>query len=53
MSPRQGPRRRIVGVRIKPEAVAYIDRLALSEGVNRSEMVRRLLSEALTARGKV
>lgn len=42
--------RPIVGVRIKPEAIAYVDTLATTEGVNRSEMIRRLLAEALTAR---
>lgn len=50
MSPRTGPRRPIVGVRIKTEAVEMIDAMAEAEGVNRSEMIRLLLSEALTAR---
>lgn len=44
------PRRPIVGVRIKPEAIAYIDALAKAEGVKRSEMIRRLVGEALVAR---
>jgi metal-responsive CopG/Arc/MetJ family transcriptional regulator len=39
-----------VVVRLKPDGLAAIDAHAEAEGVNRSEMVRRLLSEALTAR---
>lgn len=50
--PRTGPRRVIVGVRLKAEAIAYIDELAKAEKVNRSEMVRRLLAEAVAARRK-
>lgn len=50
MSPRPGPERPIVGVRIKPDAINYIDGLAAGEGVTRSEMIRRLLAESITAR---
>lgn len=52
MSPRKGPRRPIVGVRISEQGIAAIDTLAESEGVGRSEMIRRLLSEALARRAK-
>lgn len=50
MSPRPGPRRPIVGIRISDAGIQAIDALAKAENVNRSEMIRRLLSEALTAR---
>ena len=53
MSPRSGPRRPIVGVRISEAGIAAIDQLAEAEGVGRSEMIRTLLSEALAARAKV
>lgn len=43
----------MVGVKLYPEAIAYIDKLAAVEGVNRSEMIRRLLAEAVTRRPKV
>lgn len=52
MSPRPGPVRPIVGVRIKQDAIDYIDQLAEREGVGRSEMIRRLIGEALAARQK-
>lgn len=42
--------RRFVGVRLSPNGLAVIDRLAEREGVKRSEMIRRLLAEAVTAR---
>ena len=42
----------MIGVKLLPTAIAYIDELAKAEGVNRSEMVRRLLSEAVAARRK-
>lgn len=42
----------MVGVKLCPDAIAYIDELAKAEGVNRSEMVRRLLAEAAAARRK-
>lgn len=50
MSPRKGPRRPIVGVRISEGGIAAIDQLAKAEGVTRSEMIRRLLSESLARR---
>ena len=50
--PRTGPRRVIVGVRLKAEAIALIDQMAEAEKVNRSEMVRILLAEAVAARRK-
>jgi len=52
VSPRPGPRRPIIGIRVKPDAITYIDALAQAEGVNRSEMIRRLLAEAIGARQK-
>jgi hypothetical protein len=50
--PRPGPRRAIVGIRLKPEAITYIDTLAQQAGVTRSDMIRTLISEALAARQK-
>lgn len=50
--PRSGPRRPNIGVRLSAEGVAYIDELAKVEKVNRSEMIRRLLAEAVAARRK-
>lgn len=50
--PRPGPRRVMIGVKLYPEAIAYIDKLAEAEGVTRSEMVRRLLAEAVSSRRK-
>jgi metal-responsive CopG/Arc/MetJ family transcriptional regulator len=50
VSPRQTPRRPIVGVRISEAGIQAIDAFALSEQVGRSEMIRRLLAEAITAR---
>lgn len=52
MTPRKGSPRPIVGIRIKPDAITLIDRLAEEAGVTRSEMCRRLLGEALAARQK-
>ena len=43
-------RRVMIGVKLWPEAIAYIDTLAKAERVTRSEMVRRLLAEAVAAR---
>jgi metal-responsive CopG/Arc/MetJ family transcriptional regulator len=40
----------IVVVRMKPSGLAVIDDLAQAEKVKRSEMIRRLLGEAITAR---
>jgi hypothetical protein len=45
--PRPGPRLPIVGVRFDPTDV---DREAARDGLNRSQMVKRLIDEALTAR---
>ena len=52
-----GPRRRMVGVKLDDATIATIDELAAAEGLtirggepNRSEMIRRLIDEALTAR---
>lgn len=42
----------MVGVKLYPEAIAFIDKMAAAEGVNRSEMIRRLLAEAVASRGK-
>lgn len=50
--PRPGPRRTMVGVKLSEEGIAYIDELAAAEKVNRSEMIRRLLAEAVAARRK-
>jgi hypothetical protein len=44
MSPRPGPRRPIVSIRLAESGVDYIDRLAEKEGVLRSEMIRLLLA---------
>jgi hypothetical protein len=56
--PRTGPRRELVALRLLAGGVAVLDELAREEvplkgagEPNRSEMVRRLLIEALTARG--
>jgi len=48
--PRPGPRRIMLGVKVKPESMAVIDELAEKEGVSRSEMARRLMAEAIAAR---
>jgi metal-responsive CopG/Arc/MetJ family transcriptional regulator len=45
-------RRVMIGVKLWPEAITYIDTLAKAEKVNRSEMVRILLAEAVAARRK-
>lgn len=51
MSPRPGPRRPLVAIRLSKEGLAYVDKLAVEEtDGNRSEMVRILLTEAVTAR---
>lgn len=44
--PRPGPRRPLLGVKAKAEAIAYIDTLAEQAGVTRSEMVRWMLAYA-------
>jgi len=43
----------VVSTRIKPKGVAAIDWLAEQDGVDRSEEVRRLLSEAVLARKRL
>jgi hypothetical protein len=49
--PRPGPRRPLVGVRLSDEGRAYIERMAEREtDGNLSEMIRKLLGEAVTAR---
>jgi metal-responsive CopG/Arc/MetJ family transcriptional regulator len=51
--PRPGPRRPLVAIRLSAEGLEFIDQLAEQETEgNRSEMVRRLLLEAVTARQK-
>jgi predicted transcriptional regulator len=39
-------------VRLNPEAVAQLDQIAAEEGRTRSDVIRRLLAEALAARAK-
>lgn len=49
--PRPGPRRPLVGVRLSDEDRKHIEQLAGQEADgNLSEMIRRLLSEAVAAR---
>lgn len=55
--PRTGPRRELIAVRMLPAAIAVLDQIATDEKIydergrpNRSEVVRMLLKEALTAR---
>lgn len=54
MSPRTyPPRRTLVAFRISPAGLEQIDALAATEtDGDRSETIRRLLSEALTARAR-
>lgn len=40
----------MIGVKLYAEAIALIDQLAEAEKATRSEMVRRLLAEAVAAR---
>lgn len=47
MSPRPGPRRPQVAIRISEAGIEAIDDLATQAGVTRSEMARRLLSAAV------
>jgi metal-responsive CopG/Arc/MetJ family transcriptional regulator len=42
--------RTLVNVRLRNTGLAVIDRMAANEGKTRSEMIRVLLSEAITAR---
>lgn len=44
--PRPGPRRPITAVRLSTDGLKFIDRRAEQEGVNRSEMIRRMLAYA-------
>lgn len=44
--PRPGPRRPNTAVRISADGVRRVDELAEQAGVNRSEMIRRLLAAA-------
>ncbi len=41
-----------VGVRLSPDQLATVDRLAKAEGVKRSEMVRQLLVAGIAAKGR-
>lgn len=51
--PRPGPRRPLVGVRLSDEGRKYIEQLAAVEtDGNLSEMIRKLLAEAVAARQK-
>ena len=42
----------LVGVRLSPDHLATVDKLAKSDGVKRSEMVRRLLLAGIEAHKK-
>jgi metal-responsive CopG/Arc/MetJ family transcriptional regulator len=48
--PRPGPRRPLVALRLSEGDLEVVDRIAEAEGVSRSEMIRRLLDEAIKAR---
>ena len=48
MSPRPGPRRPQVAIRVSEAGIKEIDDLADQAGVTRSEMARRLLSAAVS-----
>lgn len=52
--PRPGPRRPLLGIKAKQEAIDHIDRMAIDEGLthadgrpNRSEMARLLLARGM------
>lgn len=51
-----GPRRRMVGVKLDADTIVKVENLAKAEGLiwagepNTSEMLRRLIDEALAAR---
>lgn len=45
------PARQHLNFRIDPEVLAQVERLAAVTGVDRSEMLRALIAEALVARG--
>lgn len=42
--------RKMVAIRLSPAGLAEIDKIAEEEGRSRSDVIRRLLSEALAAR---
>lgn len=44
--PRPGPRRPLIAIRISDEGREHIDKMAKEAGVNRSEMIRRMLAYA-------
>lgn len=44
--------RDMFSIRLNPEAVAQVEAIAAAEGRTRSDVIRRLLSEALAARAK-
>lgn len=48
MSPRPGPRRPAIAVRLSAAGLAHVDQLAKTSGVTRSEMIRRMLAYAAT-----
>jgi hypothetical protein len=49
--PRSGPRRQLVNIRLAPGGIEAVARLAAIEtDGNMSEMIRKLLSEALATR---
>ena len=50
MSPRPGPRRPSVTIRLTESGRQLIDAMAKLEEVTRSEMIRALLAEAVKAR---
>jgi hypothetical protein len=51
--PRPGPRREYVGVRLSPSGLEAIEKLAAAETEgNLSEMIRKLLGEAVAARAQ-
>lgn len=51
--PRKGPRREYIGIRLSPDGLGAVRRLAEDETAgNLSEMVRKLLAEAIQARQK-
>ena len=44
--PRPGPRRPLVAIRLSKQGIDHIDQRAAEQGVNRSEMIRRMLAYA-------
>jgi hypothetical protein len=44
--PRPGPRRPYVALRLDPAALAWVDEQAVARGLNRSQMLRLMLSYA-------